>query len=427
MELDLAGDSGDVWRKFVRIRVDIPMGKPLFPGLFLPRPNNADCWIGLKYEKLADVCYKCGVVGHEEKSCTGSVYRICNPNGARFKAAGPWLRPGVDNLPPGIFEKNDGVSNGAAESSEQPPERVNIVEKGGTHEMTSPELGSSSVQVGTPERTTPTSCHSPRDHCTSPLTAQNAWQAHTIFTSTLSAGTSCNTPATSTLAELDLPQKTRNPHIATRSKVEAKLGFSTKAQNRGFRRLFRLTPVQVGLSSTVELADLSSDQKTSTESSLSPTHQRPVSEHSVSLTPQSTTFHREHVDLFPCSSSSVPNSECQPPYQELQIPQQQQPYAEIPPPNPLKRKETGKESELFTKRFRLDARSPEPIFFDPETVALIPQSSLEHFIIKERHLAEDEKFNCKSFYHNSSDICVQNNAISNMAEEAGLIMPPPSP
>ena len=185
--------------------------------------------------------------------------------------------------------------------------------------------------------------------------------------------------------------------------------------------------MQVGLSSTVEIADSPSDQITSTESTLSPTRQRPVSEHSVSLTPQSTTFHKEQVDLFLCSSSSVPNSECQPPYQELQIPQQQQPYAEIPPPNPLKRKESGKESELVTKRFRLDARSPEPIFFDPETVALIPQSSLEHFLIKERHLAEDEKFNCKSSYHNSSDSYVQYNAFPIMAEEAGLIMPPPSP
>ena len=315
----------------------------------------------------------------------------------------------------------------AIESSEHPPERVNNVVKGGTHERASPELGSSSVQVGTPERTTPTSCHSPRDHCTSPLPAQNAWQAHTILTSTTSAGTSCNIPVTSTLAELDLPQETMNPHIATRTKAKAKLGFNTKAQNRGFRRLFCLTPVQVGISSIEELADLSSAQKTNAESILSPTHQRPLSEHFESLSPQSTTFHREHVDLFPCSSSPVPNPKCQPPNQELQTPQLLPPNVEIPPPNPLKRKVTGKEFELFTKRLRLAARGPEPIFFDPETVALIPQSSLEYFIIKERHIAEDEIHNYKSFYHNPSDICAQNNANSNKAKEAGLIMPPPSP
>nr|POE57495.1 uncharacterized protein CFP56_06561 [Quercus suber]POF24121.1 uncharacterized protein CFP56_77266 [Quercus suber] len=92
IELDLVGDLGGTWKKFVRICVDIRLGKPLFLGLFLPHPNNTDCWIGLKYEKLIDVCYKCGVVGDEERSCTGTLYQICNPNGARFKAAEPWLR-----------------------------------------------------------------------------------------------------------------------------------------------------------------------------------------------------------------------------------------------------------------------------------------------------------------------------------------------
>ena len=69
IEIDLASDPNGAWKKFVRIHVDIPLGKPLIPGLFLPHPNNIDSWIGLKYEKLVDVCYKCGMVGHEERSC----------------------------------------------------------------------------------------------------------------------------------------------------------------------------------------------------------------------------------------------------------------------------------------------------------------------------------------------------------------------
>ncbi|KAK7844681.1 hypothetical protein CFP56_010610 [Quercus suber] len=63
----------------------------------------------------------------------------------------------------------------------------------------------------------------------------------------------------------------------------------------------------------------------------------------------------------------------------------------LPPSNLLKRKVTKKELELFAKRLRIAARGPKLVFFDPETVALIPQSSLEYFILKERQKTEDEE------------------------------------
>jgi len=36
VEVDLVGEPGGARKKFLRIRVDIPVGKPLLPGLFLP-------------------------------------------------------------------------------------------------------------------------------------------------------------------------------------------------------------------------------------------------------------------------------------------------------------------------------------------------------------------------------------------------------
>nr|POF24122.1 hypothetical protein CFP56_77267 [Quercus suber] len=179
--------------------------------------------------------------------------------------------------------------------------------------------------------------------------------------------------------------------------------------------MFRLTLAQVGLRPIEEHVNLSSAHITSSDHVHSPTYQHSLSEHFESLTPQSTTF---LTSLF--SFYSVPNQKHQPPHLITS-------NIALPPSNLLKRKVTKKELELFAKRLRIAARGPKLVFFDPETVALIPQSSLEYFILKERQKTEDEVHNCKSFYHNLSEICSHTNANTNSAEEAGLIMPPLSP
>nr|POF06470.1 hypothetical protein CFP56_57442 [Quercus suber] len=102
-EVDFTGDRAEPWKKFTCINVDIPIDSPLIPGIFLPRPDKKDLWVGIKYEKLADVCYNCGIIGHEDKGCSAETFRLRNSAGALFKAAGSWLRAGNGNNPSGIF------------------------------------------------------------------------------------------------------------------------------------------------------------------------------------------------------------------------------------------------------------------------------------------------------------------------------------
>lgn len=220
-------------------------------------------------------------------------------------------------------------------------------------------------------------------------------------------------------AKLESPLKTTVHHRAFRTKAKSKMGLTKKSPTRGLRKMVCLTLVQVGLKPKKEHIDPSSAYCTSSVHNHSPINLQALSMYNESLTLQSTT-----ALISPCSTSSVPSKELQPPH----LPTLND---VLPPSNPLKRKVMEKELVFFAKRFKIATRGPKPIYFHPETVALIPQSSLEYFILKESQKTEDGAHNGKSFYHNLLGICSHINenttSTSFSTEEAGLIMPPPSP
>ena len=73
------------------------------PGIFLVRKDLPYLWTSLKYEKLADVCYRCGIIGYETYACQGKSFFICNPFGHEFLASRPWLRVENDTTPSKLF------------------------------------------------------------------------------------------------------------------------------------------------------------------------------------------------------------------------------------------------------------------------------------------------------------------------------------
>lgn len=106
VELDVTGEGGGEWRRYSRIRIEVDYTKPLLPGVFLPCPNLNDLWIGLKYEKIYEICYKCGIITHEEKLCQGDTFYLQNPHGVTFFATGSWLKPENDHIPTGAYQKS---------------------------------------------------------------------------------------------------------------------------------------------------------------------------------------------------------------------------------------------------------------------------------------------------------------------------------
>lgn len=52
--------------KFMRIRVDLPINKPLRRGGNIINSDGEKYWVSFKYERLPCFCFQCGILGHDE-------------------------------------------------------------------------------------------------------------------------------------------------------------------------------------------------------------------------------------------------------------------------------------------------------------------------------------------------------------------------
>lgn len=90
--LECKASSKDRFKSSIRFKVKASIVKPLYPGFFLERENQRTLWIQAKYENLGSFCYKCGILGHEQKECTRRKDIMAVKPG--FKVVpmyGPWL------------------------------------------------------------------------------------------------------------------------------------------------------------------------------------------------------------------------------------------------------------------------------------------------------------------------------------------------
>jgi len=66
-DVDVTGD-GVGWGRFLRIRVQVDISKPLERGRAL-HLNGKSIWVSFKYEKLPHFCYSCGRIVHGPFKC----------------------------------------------------------------------------------------------------------------------------------------------------------------------------------------------------------------------------------------------------------------------------------------------------------------------------------------------------------------------
>jgi hypothetical protein len=99
IDTDLLGSG---WKRFVRVRVEIEVGKPLRMGFPLHREKLPAIWIPFKFEKLGNFCYGCGRLGHEIKAYPDDEIQSLRKEGVTFGVHGNWLRAETSEFQPGI-------------------------------------------------------------------------------------------------------------------------------------------------------------------------------------------------------------------------------------------------------------------------------------------------------------------------------------
>ncbi|KAF4357542.1 hypothetical protein G4B88_026921 [Cannabis sativa] len=94
VSIDRLWRNGFPTNEYIRLQVSIPLNKPLFVGLFLPMEEGVSLWCYFKYENMPSVCYKCGIVGHEELYCRRKRRLIADDFNRTVPMYGPWIRLG---------------------------------------------------------------------------------------------------------------------------------------------------------------------------------------------------------------------------------------------------------------------------------------------------------------------------------------------
>lgn len=119
-EIDI--DEGAVgWGRFLRIRVQLDITKPLRRAMRISFSGLDPVWLRFKYERLPRKSYFCGKLGHNEKDCALLLRAKEEGKQAEYQY-GDWLRAGPDRAsqrvrrdPGGTVESSSGASTSAKE------------------------------------------------------------------------------------------------------------------------------------------------------------------------------------------------------------------------------------------------------------------------------------------------------------------------
>ncbi|KAF5464529.1 hypothetical protein F2P56_014601 [Juglans regia] len=158
-------EAGDMkWGQFLRVRVLLPVDKPLLRGSKFTIGGREPVWVSFSYERLPIFCYRCGCLGHSERECVNS---IRGPELVSVKdfPYGMWLRAGTRaGVQPSMVENrgrnpvklgSDSSPGISPDSGSKEVASTVVVERGLDMVM---EGGASALSENPPATKTPAAC-----------------------------------------------------------------------------------------------------------------------------------------------------------------------------------------------------------------------------------------------------------------------------
>lgn len=93
-------------RGFTRMQVDVLT--PLRPGFWWTNSRGEDKWASIRYERLSDLCYDCGILGHTSPTCQAEI--VVSEVNCKLPMYGPW----INGVRPRKLSGGQGLGGGKA-------------------------------------------------------------------------------------------------------------------------------------------------------------------------------------------------------------------------------------------------------------------------------------------------------------------------
>lgn len=75
-------------RGYMRMKLEIDVADPVSPGFWWTNDRGMDKWAHIRYERLADLCFGCGRLGHTTQTCDKDI--VVSEENNKLPMYGPW-------------------------------------------------------------------------------------------------------------------------------------------------------------------------------------------------------------------------------------------------------------------------------------------------------------------------------------------------